>query len=56
MLEDTKYETSTTDFIRDAIARHHAFYQTKRGTVFPNKMLAELSEMELIPSMSRSEE
>ncbi|RFP64405.1 hypothetical protein D0N36_14555 [Hymenobacter lapidiphilus] len=56
MLEDTKHEISTTDFIKDAVARHLAFYQTKRGIEFPNKMLAELSELDLIPSTSRTEE
>ncbi|WP_165768398.1 hypothetical protein [Hymenobacter amundsenii] len=56
MLEDTKHEISTTDFIKDAVARHLAFYQTKRGIEFPNKMLAELSKLDLIPSTSRTEE
>ena len=56
MLEDSKHEISPTDFIKEAVARHLVFYQTKRGIEFPNKMLAELSKLELIPPASRSEE
>ena len=56
MLEDSKHEVTPTDFIKEAVARHLAFYQTKRNIEFPNKMLAELSKLELIPSATRSEE
>lgn len=56
MLEDSKYEISPKDFIKEAVARHLSFYQTKRGIEFPNKVLAELSKLELIPTTSRSEE
>ena len=56
MLEDSKYEVSPTDFIKEAVARHLSFYQIKRGIEFPNKMLAELGKLELIPSKSGSDD
>jgi hypothetical protein len=56
MLEDTKHEVTTENFLREAIARHLAFYQTKRGIEFPNKMLAELIKQDLIPSKGNIEE
>jgi len=56
MLEDGKYEISPADFIKEAVARHLSFYQTKRGIEFPNKMLAELGKLELIPSKSGSDD
>lgn len=56
MLEDTKHDITPTDFIKDAIARHIALYQAKRGIEFPSKMLAELTKLDLIPNKSGSEE
>jgi hypothetical protein len=56
MLEDTKHEITPSDFVKEAVARHLALYQTKRGIEFPNKMLAELTKLDLIPSKSNSEE
>ena len=56
MLEDGKYEVSPAEFIKDAVARHLSFYQAKRGIEFPNKMLAELGKLELIPSKSGSDD
>lgn len=47
MLEDSKNEITTEDFIKEAIARHLTFYQTKRGIEFPPKMLAELNKVEM---------
>lgn len=56
MLEDTKHEVTPEDFLKDALARHLALYQTKRGIEFPNKMLAELTKLGLILSKGNSEE
>ena len=56
MLEDSKYEISPADFFKEAIARHLAFYQAKRGIEFPNKMLSELAKLDLIPSKPTTEE
>jgi hypothetical protein len=56
MLEDTKHEITPENFLKEAIARHLAFYQTKRGVEFPTKMLAELTKLDLIPSKANLEE
>ena len=56
MTEQRPDEITPADVSNAAISRHLAFYQTKRGIEFPNKMLAELSKLELIPTTSRSEE
>lgn len=56
MLEDTKYDVTPEDFLKQAIARHLALYQTKRGIEFPTKMLAELIKLNLIPSKGSLEE
>lgn len=56
MLEDTKHEVTPEAFLTEAIARHLALYQTKRGIEFPNKMLAELAKLGLILTKSSSEE
>lgn len=56
MLEDSKHEITPTDFLKDALARHLALYQAKRGIEFPSKMLAELTRLGLIPSKTSSEE
>ena len=56
MLEDTKHEVTPENFLKEAIARHLAFYQTKRGIDFPNKMLAELTKLDLIRSKASPEE
>ena len=56
MLEDSKHEITPVDFLKEAVARHLAFYQAKRGIEFPNKMLSELIKMELIPSKATPEE
>ncbi|MGI4744273.1 MAG: hypothetical protein ACRYG7_54685 [Janthinobacterium lividum] len=56
MLEDTKHEITPESFLKEAIARHLVLYQTKRGIEFPNKMLAELTKLDLIPSKGSSEE
>jgi hypothetical protein len=56
MLEDTKHDVTPENFLKDAIARHLAFYQAKRGIEFPNKMLTELIKLDLIPSKGSSEE
>lgn len=56
MLEDTKHEVTPENFLREAIARHLALYQTKRGIEFPGRMLAELTKLDLIPSKVSIEE
>ena len=56
MLEDTKHEVTPEDFLKDALARHLALYQTKRGIEFPNKMLSELTKLGLILAKGNSEE
>ncbi|WP_223654426.1 hypothetical protein [Hymenobacter psoromatis] len=56
MLEDSKHEITPADFLKEAIARHLALYQTKRGIEFPSKMLTELTRLSLIPSKTSSEE
>lgn len=42
MLEESKYEISPGGLIKDAIAHHLDFYQSKCGIELPNKMLANL--------------
>ncbi|RZK44066.1 MAG: hypothetical protein EOO61_04470 [Hymenobacter sp.] len=56
MLEDTKHEVTPENFLKEAIARHLAFYQTKRGIEFPNKMLTELTRLDLIRAKASPEE
>jgi hypothetical protein len=56
MLEDTKHEITPENFLKEAIAQRLAYYQTKRGIEFPNKMLAELTKLGLILSKGNSEE
>lgn len=48
LLEDTKHEITPPDFLREAIARHLDYYQTKRNVEFPPKMLEELTRLHLI--------
>ncbi len=56
MLEESKHEISPADFLRDAVARHLALYQAKRGIEFPAKMLAELTKQAFLTTKSGSEE
>lgn len=56
MLEESKHEISPADFLRDAVARHLALYQAKRGIEFPAKMLAELTKQSFLTTKSGSEE
>lgn len=54
MTEDTKHEITPTDFITEALARHLAYYQSKRIIEFPPKMLLDLTS--LSQTKTRSEE
>ena len=56
MTEQRPDEITHADVSNAAVSRHLAFYQTTRGVAFPNQVLSERPDPNMIPGKSGAEE